>query len=71
VKGLPLELVAEHEFQLFERTVQPSLPGPLPDDFDDWGVSASVVQAAPPRSREEVGSRAPFAQRTRLKVVAQ
>ena len=24
-----------HEFQLLERTAQPTLPGPLPDDFAD------------------------------------
>ncbi len=36
VKGLPLTLEARHEFQLFERTVQPALPGPLPENFDHW-----------------------------------
>ncbi len=36
VKGLPLTLEGRHEFQLFERTVQPTLPGPLADDFDQW-----------------------------------
>jgi radical SAM superfamily enzyme YgiQ (UPF0313 family) len=34
--GAPLELLASHDFQLFERTAQPTLPGPLPDDFADW-----------------------------------
>jgi tetratricopeptide (TPR) repeat protein len=34
--GLPLDLVAKHEFQLLERTAQPTLPGPLPDDFATW-----------------------------------
>ncbi|HEX7671341.1 MAG TPA: radical SAM protein, partial [Polyangiaceae bacterium] len=32
----PLELIAGHDFQLFERTAQPTLPGPLPEDFADW-----------------------------------
>ncbi len=36
VKGLPLNLEGRHEFQLFERTVQPTLPGPLSDDFAQW-----------------------------------
>jgi tetratricopeptide (TPR) repeat protein len=35
-KNLPLELVARHDFLLLERTVQPTLPGPLPDDFAEW-----------------------------------
>jgi hypothetical protein len=35
-RGLPLELVVRHDFQLLERTAQPTLPGPLPDDFAEW-----------------------------------
>lgn len=35
-KGLPLELAMDHDFQLLERTAQPTLPGPLPDDFAEW-----------------------------------
>jgi radical SAM superfamily enzyme YgiQ (UPF0313 family) len=38
-RGLPLHLVGRHDFQLFERTVQPALPGPLPDDYAEWGAS--------------------------------
>jgi hypothetical protein len=30
------DLTADHEFQLLERPVQPSLPGPLPPDFAQW-----------------------------------
>jgi hypothetical protein len=30
------ELLARHDFELFERPVQPSLPGPLPADFAEW-----------------------------------
>jgi len=33
---LPLELVARHDFILLERNTQPTLPGPLPDDFAEW-----------------------------------
>jgi radical SAM superfamily enzyme YgiQ (UPF0313 family) len=29
-------LVAKHEFQLLERVAQPTLPGPLKDDFGVW-----------------------------------
>jgi anaerobic magnesium-protoporphyrin IX monomethyl ester cyclase len=32
----PLVLDSRHDFQLLERTVQPSLPGPLDADFADW-----------------------------------
>jgi radical SAM superfamily enzyme YgiQ (UPF0313 family) len=35
-RGLPLQLVGKHDFQLFERTAQPALPGPLPDDYAAW-----------------------------------
>jgi radical SAM superfamily enzyme YgiQ (UPF0313 family) len=38
--GLP-ELAFGHSFQLFERTAQPTLPGPLPEDFADWSNPAS------------------------------
>ncbi|HEY2510812.1 MAG TPA: radical SAM protein [Polyangiaceae bacterium] len=41
-KNLPLSLSVRHEFQLLERTAQPTLPGPLADDFAEW-------KAAPPR----------------------
>jgi len=35
-KGLPLHLTVRHDFQLLERTVQPTLPGPLAEDFTEW-----------------------------------
>jgi len=35
-RGLPLNLVGKHDFQLFERTAQPALPGPLADDYATW-----------------------------------
>jgi anaerobic magnesium-protoporphyrin IX monomethyl ester cyclase len=37
-RGLPLNLVGKHDFQLFERTAQPALPGPLPEDYAAWGT---------------------------------
>jgi radical SAM superfamily enzyme YgiQ (UPF0313 family) len=35
-QALP-DLVATHDFQLLERWAQPTLPGPLADDFAVWG----------------------------------
>jgi hypothetical protein len=45
-KGLPLELTVRHDFQLLERTVQPTLPGPLPDDFAEWKPAPAPFEAA-------------------------
>ena len=36
------ELDCRHDFQLFERTQQPALPGPLPENWADWTVESSV-----------------------------
>jgi radical SAM superfamily enzyme YgiQ (UPF0313 family) len=41
-KKLPLELGAHHDFQLLERTAQPSLPGPLDENFAEWDAPESV-----------------------------
>src|SRR6202789_2981699 len=45
-KGQPLDLVARHDFQLLERTVQPTLPGPLADDFAEWKPAPMPAQPA-------------------------
>jgi radical SAM superfamily enzyme YgiQ (UPF0313 family) len=45
-KRLPLELVAKHDFLLLERTVQPTLPGPLPDDFAEWTPAPAPPEPA-------------------------
>jgi len=50
--GLPLELSAGHEFQLLERTLQPTLPGPLPPDFDDFEAAPRPVPHHLPSSAE-------------------
>jgi anaerobic magnesium-protoporphyrin IX monomethyl ester cyclase len=47
-RGAPLELHARHDFQLFERTLQPTLPGPLPPDFAEW-TPAATTQRRPER----------------------
>ncbi|MBS2016706.1 MAG: radical SAM protein [Deltaproteobacteria bacterium] len=44
-KKLPLDLTVRHDFQLLERTVQPSLPGPLADDYAEW--KPALVPAGP------------------------
>jgi hypothetical protein len=54
-RGLPLELVAHHDFQLFERTAQPTLPGPLPDDYASWESTPSPVGEVPhPQEQAEL-----------------
>ena len=35
-RGLPLTLEVRHDFQLLERTMQPTLPGPLAESFAAW-----------------------------------
>ncbi len=35
-RGLPLELDPRCDFQLLERTLQPTLPGPLPEGWQAW-----------------------------------
>jgi len=69
-KGLPLQLEARHDFQLLERTVQPTLPGPLPDDYAQWVASAPLAAEAYVKTPELEGSRAPLGPRGRLKVIA-
>jgi len=62
-KGLPLDLVARHDFQLLERTVQPALPGPLPDDFAEWAPPVTPARAPEPAVTHVAG-------KARLKVVS-
>jgi tetratricopeptide (TPR) repeat protein len=38
-RRLPLRLKVRHDFQLLERTLQPTLPGPLPEDFANWDAA--------------------------------
>ena len=56
-RGLPLELEARHDFQLFERTLQPTLPGPLPPDFAAWTEAATTRLRPSPSRREAPGPR--------------
>jgi len=72
-KKLPLELEARHDFQLLERTIQPTLPGPLPVDFAAWDLplvaeagSHFVKTPDLEGSQHDLGPR----QRGKLKVVS-
>lgn len=69
-RGLPLELEVRQDFQLLERTVQPTLPGPLPEGFDKWDDAphpeASLEHAKLP---EVEGSTKGLADRKRLRVI--
>ena len=69
-RKLPLDLAVRHDFQLLERTAQPTLPGPLADDFAEWkaGVAKSEAAATYVRTPDKEGST--HGLRTRLKVVA-
>ena len=53
-QGAPLTLIASHEFQLLERTAQPTLPGPLPDDYAIW--AAPVAPRPQERALPDVDS---------------
>lgn len=69
-KNLPLLLTARHDFQLLERTMQPTLPGPLPSNFAEWGPAthAAVAGADYLKTPELEGSRS--ALRNRLRVIS-
>ena len=58
-RGVPLALDASHGFRLFEKNLQPMLPGPLPEGWQEW--------PAPP---EPPPRRAQDQDRTRLKVLS-
>ncbi len=74
-KKLPLDLQVRHDFQLLERTQQPTLPGPLPEDFAVWGAPPapapplSADAAAYLRTPDVEGSRSHL--KTKLRVVPQ
>ena len=56
-------LVARHDFQLLERGAQPTLPGPLGEDFAVW-------QPPPPAPARPVGTSAAGKTARKLRVVA-
>ena len=70
-KNLPLDLTVRHDFQLLERTAQPTLPGPLPADYAVWteaespGPEGAVFAKTP----EIEGSKRQLAERHHLKLI--
>lgn len=70
-KGLPLDLLARHDFQLLERTAQPTLPGPLPEDFAVWAPPDAGASAPRPSASAviEKGALGDQQGRPRLRVV--
>jgi anaerobic magnesium-protoporphyrin IX monomethyl ester cyclase len=59
-KKLPLDLVVRHDFQLLERTLQPTLPGPLPDDYAEWKPPRVAPDAVAAGAVGPVGADDPF-----------
>jgi anaerobic magnesium-protoporphyrin IX monomethyl ester cyclase len=56
--GRPLVLEERHDFQLLERTAQPTLPGPLPPDWSVWDAPSAEGAPAPDfiKTPEQEGS---------------
>jgi anaerobic magnesium-protoporphyrin IX monomethyl ester cyclase len=69
--GTPLPLDAQHEFQLLEKTVQPTLPGPLSPDYAAWPDPPTDQGAAAEAAGPSKPMRAADARSTRrhLKIV--
>jgi anaerobic magnesium-protoporphyrin IX monomethyl ester cyclase len=68
-KGLPLELQVRHDFQLLERTIQPTLPGPLPESFGEWTGVAPAPAETFIKTPDREGSTKPLGDRRKLKVL--
>ncbi len=72
-KKLPLELVVRHDFQLLERTVQPTLPGPLADDYAEWKPALAPQPARPDdhfvKTPDLEGSGKGLGEKKRLRVI--
>lgn len=70
-KKLPLDLTVRHDFQLLERTAQPTLPGPLPADFAEWAapMARSPEAAQIVKSPEMEGSRHPLRDKRGLPIL--
>lgn len=69
-KKLPLELEVRHDFQLLEKTLQPTLPGPLADDFAVWGgPRVASPEGAILKTPDVEGSQKSLGDRRKLTVV--
>jgi anaerobic magnesium-protoporphyrin IX monomethyl ester cyclase len=51
-RDVPLKLEARHGFQLLERTLQPTLPGPLSDNYFEWTPADRTVPRNMPSSAD-------------------
>lgn len=67
LRNTPIDIEAHNEFQLFERTVQPMLPGALPTNFAEW-TDADALPEGHEMRVPQAGSRAVFQPRARLRV---
>jgi radical SAM superfamily enzyme YgiQ (UPF0313 family) len=69
-KKLPLSFTLRHDFQLLERTMQPTLPGPLPPQFEEWTPALVPLAAGEAylKTPDLEGSRS--ALKNRLKVIS-
>jgi radical SAM superfamily enzyme YgiQ (UPF0313 family) len=69
-KKLPLSFTMRHDFQLLERTMQPTLPGPLPVNYEAWTPAQMPVAAGDVylKTPDHEGSRS--ALKNRLKVIS-
>jgi anaerobic magnesium-protoporphyrin IX monomethyl ester cyclase len=71
-RKLPLELSGRHDFRLFERTQQPTLPGPLSADVQRWeppGAPATDGVESPTSLRIDSGNESLPFQHRRLPVL--
>jgi radical SAM superfamily enzyme YgiQ (UPF0313 family) len=69
-RNLPLDLAIRHDFQLLERTIQPTLPGPLPADFADWSAPRAKPEPAATYVRTPDKEGSTYGLRGHLKVIA-
>jgi radical SAM superfamily enzyme YgiQ (UPF0313 family) len=68
-RGLTLELEASHDFKVLQRTIQPTLPGPLAEDFAVWNETGKDARPEGKPAVARVGSRHGLRSRKHLKVV--
>lgn len=70
-RGLPLDLAVRHDFQLLERTAQPTLPGPLPVDYAQWTTPPARSPESPTFAKipEVEGSRHELRDKKQLRVI--
>jgi anaerobic magnesium-protoporphyrin IX monomethyl ester cyclase len=69
-RGLTLDLDPRHDFLLLERTVQPTLPGPLPEGWDRWDEAPAAEPSARfDKTPDQEGSRRELTARSKLRIL--